>query len=249
MTDSAKPEFPEWRSLWRESISLRRAEGDAPVVASAAGDPPLPPEAEWPRGGDDVPLEHLMTLRLSALPRIGIDLPDRGLLLFFIDVEYEEPEVLYFEDSAGLRLRDRPEDAEGAPRDRIDLMAVLEPTWPGPDHPYLGGFPKSYFKGFHGVIAELDLPEPPSEGDHRIGGYHAFGAQYDFPCAPGSTIPDLPGTPDPEALELPILLARMGYDPDAGMHWGDCGSAEWTISRDDLAARRFEQVEFSWSCY
>jgi len=34
MTDSVKREFPEWRSPWRESISLRRAEGDAPVVAS-----------------------------------------------------------------------------------------------------------------------------------------------------------------------------------------------------------------------
>ncbi|MEU5154706.1 DUF1963 domain-containing protein [Glycomyces sp. NPDC021274] len=33
------------------------------------------------------------------------------------------------------------------------------------------------------------------------------------------------------------------------MGWGDCGSAEWVISRDDLAARRFDRVEFSWSCH
>jgi hypothetical protein len=247
MTDEHR--FADWRALWRESIGLRRGDGESPVVASAAGNPLLPPGTEWPRGSDGVPLEHLMTLHLSALPRIGIDLPDRGALLFFVDAVYEEPEVLYFEDTAGLRPRDCPEDVDWAPRDRIDLTAVVEPTWPGLDHPYLSGFPKGYFKGFHEMIAELDHLEPPNEGDHRIGGYHAFGTQYDFPCSPTSTIPDLPGAPDSGSLDLPILLARMDYDPDAGMHWGDCGSAEWTISRDDLAARRFDEVEFSWSCY
>ncbi|MFG3338333.1 DUF1963 domain-containing protein [Glycomyces sp. NPDC048151] len=242
--------FDEWRALWRDSIALRRADGRSPVVASVAGRPALPPEVEWPRDEYERPLQYLMALDLAALPRIGIDLPGKGALLFFIDDEHEAPVVMHFEDTGGHQLRDCPEDFERTTRERIDLMAVIEPSRPGSDHPYLTAWPEGHFAGLDKVLAtEIDHPEPPNEGDHRIGGHHAFGIQYDFPCAPTSTLPDLPGTPDPEALDLPILLARMDYDPDAGMGWGDCGSAEWTIGRDDLAARRFDRVEFSWSCY
>lgn len=242
--------FEQWRALWRDSIGLRRADGRSAVVASVAGRPALSPEAEWPLDEYGAPKQYLMTLDLAALPRIGIDLPDRGVLVFFIDTEYEEPEVLCFEDVAALRPRECPVDDGWPLRERIDLMAVVEPSRPGPDHPYLSGVPKGHFKGLGRILAtEIDDPEPPHYGDHRIGGYYAFGTQYDFPCAPASAVPDLPGAPDPAALDLPILLVRMDYDPDAGMPWGDCGRSEWVISRDDLAARRFDRAEFSWSCH
>lgn len=242
--------FDEWRALWRDSIALRRAAGNSPVVASVAGRPALPPEVEWPRDEFGGALQYLMALDLAVLPRIGIDLPDEGALLFFIDDEHEAPVVMFFEDTAEHRPRDYPEDFEWTPPGRIDLTAVVEPSRPGVDHPYLAAWPKDHFEGLDKFLAtEIDASEPPNEGDHRIGGHHAVGIQYDFPCAPTSAIPDLPGTLSPEALDLPILLVRMDYDPDAGMGWGDCGSAEWTISRDDLANRRFDKVEFSWSCY
>ncbi|MDA1362642.1 YwqG family protein [Glycomyces luteolus] len=239
----------EWQALWRDSIGLRRADG-RPVVASVAGRPALPPEVAWPRDESGSPKDYLMTLDLSALPRIGIDLPDSGVLLFFLDTEFAEPEVMYFEDTAGLQDRQCPEDLGFVPPGRIDLAAVVEPTRPAEDHPYLSGRPAGYYRGLAKMLAtEIDHPEPPTCGDHRIGGHYAFSAQYDFPCAPTSEIPDLPGTPGPEALDLPILLVRMDFDPDAGMVWGDCGTSEWSISRDDLAARRFDRVEFSWSCH
>ena len=242
--------FAEWRALWRDSIGLRRADGRSPVVGSLAGRPALAPDAEWPRDEYGTPKQYLMTLDLAALPRIGIDLPDRGVLVFFIDDEFEAPDVLFFEDAAGLEARDWPEELDWTAPERIEVMAVVEPSQPGSDHPYLSGVPKGHFKGLGRVIAtEIDHPVPPNYGDHRIGGYYAFGTQYDFPCAPASEVPDLPGTPDPEVLDLPILLVRMDYDPDAGMVWGDCGSSEWVIGRDDLAARRFDRVEFSWSCH
>jgi hypothetical protein len=240
----------EWRALWRDSIALRRADGLSPVAASVAGRPALPPELEWPRDGFGGPKDYLMTLDLSVLPRIGIDLPGRGVLLFFLDAEFEEPEVLYFEDTAGLQARECPPGSVSRPRERIDLKAVVETTRPAEDHPYLSGRPEGYYRGLGKILAtEIDHPEPPIEGDHRIGGHYAVSAQYDFPCAPTSEIPDLPGSPDPEALSLPVLLMRMDSDSDAGMVWGDCGTSEWTISREDLAARRFDEVECSWSCY
>jgi hypothetical protein len=236
----------EWRALWRDSIGLRRVDGGSPVAASVAGRPSLPADAEWPLDGDGNPKQYLMAYDLAALPRIGIDLPDRGVLQFYIDTEYEDPTVLYFEDTTGLQLRDAPVD-EGW--DRIDLMAVAEPTWPGEDHPYLSGRPKDHYKAIRKALMDFDHPATPGQGDHRIGGYYAVSAQGEFPCAPTSQVPDLPGTPDAAAFGLPILLARMDYDPDAGMPWGDCGTSEWTIGREDLAARRFDRVEFSWSCY
>ncbi|MBO3735856.1 DUF1963 domain-containing protein [Glycomyces niveus] len=104
-------------------------------------------------------------------------------------------------------------------------------------------------KAIRKALMDFDHPATPGQGDHRIGGYYAVSAQGEFPCAPTSQVPDLPGTPDAVAFGLPILLARMDYDPDAGMPWGDCGTSEWTIGREDLAAHRFDRVEFSWSCY
>ena len=205
---------------------------------------------EWPRDGEGQPKQYLMSLDPGALPRIGIDLPEHGALLFFLDEEFEEPEVMFFEDTTGLQTRDYPEDFDWTPPERIDLMAVVEPSRPGEDHPYLSGRPKDHYRGIGTMLAEeFDDAERPNEGDHRIGGHYAVSVQGSFPCAPTSELPDLPGTPDPEALDLPILLVRMDYDPDAGMGWGDCGTSEWVISRDDLAARRFDRIQFSWSCY
>lgn len=239
----------EWRALWRDSIGLRRADGGSPVVASVAGKPSLPADIEWPRDGDGNPKQYLMAYDLAALPRIGIDLPDCGALLFFIDAEYEDPTVLFFEDTAGCHPRDPRENDDWPPCERIDLAAVVEPTWPGEDHPYLSGRPSGHFKAIRKAISEFDYPDTPGQGDHRIGGYYAVSAQGEFPCAPTSEVPDLPSTLDAEAFALPILLARMDYDPDAGMPWGDCGTSEWTITREDLASRRFDRVEFSWSCH
>lgn len=253
----------QWASLRRESIALRHAPPGAPAVGYVAGEPELPEDFAWPLDGRDRPLEHLLTLDLAALPRIGIDLPEEGRLLFFVDDEYEEPELVFLERTARLRARPYPEAFPHRPEARIALTAVVEPAWPAVHHPYLSGLPRGYFDG----VADWDAqPEPPGAADHRIGGYHAVGAQYDFPCAPGSAIPELLHAPDGEAkededpvdwlhvpvedpLDLPILLAKLDYDPDAGMSWGDCGSSEWTIGREDLAARRFDKVEFSWSCH
>lgn len=262
-TDSERAR--EWAALRRESIALRHAPPGAAEVGYVAGEPELPEDFDWPLDGAGQPLEHVMTLDLAALPRIGIDLPEQGRLLFFVDGEYEEPEVLHFERTARLQARPYPESFPYRPEARIALTAVVEPSWPAADHPYLSGLPRGYFDG----VADWDAaPEPPGAADHRIGGYRAVGVQYDFPCAPGSDLPVLPtasegaeGKADDEEpfeplrppmedpFDLPILLAKLDYDPDAGMGWGDCGSSEWVIRREDLAARRFDKVEFSWSCY
>ncbi|THV30158.1 DUF1963 domain-containing protein [Glycomyces paridis] len=234
----------DWAALRREYISLRHKDKDStgPTVGHVAGEPELPDSLAWPTDSHDRPMQHLMTLDLAALPRVGLDLPASGRLVFFLDEEYAEPSILFFDDPAALRPRAYPESFRWVPDARIDLVAATEPCWPEGDHPYLARFPKGHFDG----VPREDPPEPLLVADHRIGGYTGVGVQYDFDCAPDSTLPEGLGA---EAENLPILLAQLDYDPDAGMGWGDCGNAHWSISRPDLAARRFDAAEFSWSCH
>ncbi|MDK8891437.1 YwqG family protein [Corynebacterium macclintockiae] len=44
-----------------------------------------------------------------------------------------------------------------------------------------------------------------------------------------------------------IVLATI--DQDSSCQWGDCGVANFYIHPDDLAARNFDRVVFSWDCF
>ena len=46
-----------------------------------------------------------------------------------------------------------------------------------------------------------------------------------------------------------VLLFQMDSDDNADMMWGDLGTLYFTIKKDDLAARRFDRVWFSWQCH
>jgi uncharacterized protein YwqG len=43
-----------------------------------------------------------------------------------------------------------------------------------------------------------------------------------------------------------VLLLQL--DSDAHIMWGDCGVANWFIRREDLIARQFNRILFTWDC-
>ena len=45
------------------------------------------------------------------------------------------------------------------------------------------------------------------------------------------------------------LLFQMDSDDNADMMWGDLGTLYFVIKKDDLAARRFDRIWFSWQCH
>lgn len=242
----------QWDALAQPSIRLAHAKDGDRIVGYLGGDPELPAGTPWPKDPNGDSLQLYLTVFLSELPRTGhgLDLPDRGRLLFMLDFEADYPTVIYVEDDTDLVRCPIPEDLGPGDDDRLDVTAVVDGTFPDRHHTYLRRLPESYFLEIDDPeIREADRPY----GMHRIGGY-GEAVQYEPDFAPSARLPrleelDLPGGIDPGASELPIMLAQIDTDHEANLIWGDCGNSHWFIGREDLAARRFDKVEMGWSCY
>lgn len=235
----------EWAALAQPSIRLRHAGDGDPVVGHLAGSPRLPDRMPWPGADAGVPMTLLLTLDLAALPRTGLDLPDAGRLLFFSDGSGSGAGAVRYVP-AGTGASPRPTPAGlGANAGPVAVTAAVETTVPAENHPYLSGVPHGYFDAVAGFDAADSAIEVPT---HRIGGY-GDAVQYEADFAPSSRIPPLPGDPDGDALDRPIMLAQIDTDYDAQIGWGDLGNSHWVIERGDLAARRFDRTDMFWSCF
>ena len=73
-----------------------------------------------------------------------------------------------------------------------------------------------------------------SSTGHKIGGY-AFFTQYD------------PRMQD-EYKDYEYLLLQLDSDDSIDMLWGDCGVANFFITKDDLKRRDFSKVLYTWDC-
>lgn len=258
-----------WISLLRPGIQLKPASGDDPVVAHFGGDPLMHPDEPWP----EVPyavLSHLLTIDLARFPGAGLDLPTAGLLTFFAVSSGEMAgAVRYYPSTAELVVCQGPEEAREFPFERVALTAVERWTVPDPNHPYL-----RHVQDLIDIHEEENWPEEgtpeydvfmdtppvfeneeyldattPSSPSHLIGGY-GRDVQYsaDFaPTAKPVAVPTENGLV--EDTELRVLLAQIDSDRTGDIQWGDFGTALWTISREDLAARRFENAEHFWNCH
>lgn len=65
-------------------------------------------------------------------------------------------------------------------------------------------------------------------GGSKLGGY-AYFTQRDF-------------------RDDPNLILLFQIDTDDNLMWGDAGIANWFITKEDLLARNFDNVVFSWDC-
>jgi hypothetical protein len=257
------PEMAEqWISLLRPGIRLSHAgEGD-PVVGHLGGDPPLSPDEPWPEV-DGRPLNHLLTLELAVLPRIDLDLPERGRLSFYCEGSSGESGLVrYQSEETTPPPRPTPAEISSHALTHVDVTAALFATAPDGGHSYLNhlvedepaeGTPEyeAYLEreepieayGFRDEVASAEIPT------HLIGGY-GMDVQYTADYAPVSTPMTVPGPEGPIVdTELPVMLAQIDTDHAAGIGWGDMGTSLWVIDRADLAARRFDAVRFHWNCH
>ena len=208
----------------------------------------------WPTAKHGESLTHLMSLDLAKLPDTGLGLPTSGLLQFFyFAAEQSDGLVRFHASTVDLVTQTEPDIRHTA----VPLAASVELTAPhGYDHPYVAWLqnvtddlpededPPIYTDEWRAAVGEAIPPRY-----HLLGGY-GIDVQYSADFAPGAT-PVMVRTDDglePET-ELPVLLAQIDTDLDAGIGWGDMGISHWTLSREDLVARRFDRVELDWSCY
>ncbi|MEU2085141.1 DUF1963 domain-containing protein [Streptomyces albus] len=236
------PDVNRWLKLARPMLRTAPG-GSGPVVGRLGGPLMLPPDVPTPvRYGREQQL--IMSLDLSAVPDGATDLalPPDGTLLLFANPNLEEdwlvggavyvPAGTPVEERASspsyeVYAYDSPEELDALLRGIGDLRlapGVSLPSTP-PDDEMLARHPCAE------TLRKIWDDQTDGGGEWQVGGYAANFDDYGDPVA-GSAIPE-EGEPfsDPEDW---LLLAQWAGFPMAILYW--------TITRQDLAARRFDRV-------
>ncbi|MEU4981579.1 DUF1963 domain-containing protein [Streptomyces sp. NPDC021969] len=243
------PDVDRWLGLARPM--LRAApDGSGPVVGRLGGPLMLPADVPTPglryeSAGEEVRADHqlILTLDLSAVPDGATDvpLPPDGTLLLFVNADLEPDPAggaVYVPAGAPVEEResspdyevyeyDSPEALDAELREIGDLRlvpGVSLPTTP-PDAETLARHPHAE------TLREVWSDRTDGGGDWQLGGHAANFDDYGDPVA-GSADPDEEAhLADPDAW---VLLAQWAGFPMSMLYW--------TITRQDLAARRFDRV-------
>lgn len=248
--------------------------GDSTPIGESklGGRPDLPEEVPWPTT-DGWPLCFVGQVNLAAMPPLSGEtegLPDDGVMSFFYDLErfpsgYEPSDrgggaVLYTPAGAPLGRRAFPADLAafywfGV----VALTASVELTLPSVASVLPAGEVLSDEESttlWNIEMNAMDNFEPV----HHLGGYEQpvqHGHVQARMCQFASNGVALYGGETDEArlrdLEPGVqdwrLLAQFDSDDAAGMTWGDAGRLYFWIRREDLAARRFDDVWVITQCH
>jgi uncharacterized protein (TIGR02996 family) len=218
--------------------STRAAEAKLDVGASKfGGGPDMPRETKWPMFRDE-PLAFLAQFNFADLSASLTcrELPNAGVLSVFYAAEGEVFDnadrggwrVFHFPDVKDLARRHAPE-TQFKPC-RLTFTETL--TVPERDSPWekdlgFGDDEGAEVRYREGVIAGMD-----SAGGlgHRLLGY---------PCVLQN---------DVLARKTNRHLLTIDSDDKPGWMWGDAGLLYFTISNQNLKARRFDRVRFEMQC-
>lgn len=224
------------------------------------------------------PLSFVAQFDCAELARYDAErlLPDHGVLSFFYEMDSMrwgfDPKdkgcarVYWFEDSAALEEADFPDDLEEDYR--FPALAVkmrAEPSLPGWED-FTAIYPEEADCGDEGdefftVRAELG-DDDPDERSKLLGWADAIQGSMPAECELvtsgyylGGGWDEIPKNEVEEAEKeapdkwLPLFQLDTVADGDFELMFCDCGRLYFYITRDDLAARRFENVWLILQCY
>lgn len=241
------------------------ADDELPLGASRfGGRPDLPPQVAWPRrDGAGAPLSFLAQLDLASVPDPTGLLPAAGWLLFFYDA-VEQPwgfdprhrgaaRVLHVDDErASLRRTDPPPDlareaifapaavvtelAGTLPQLEVDLGFALAP---GDLEAYHALLQEHFFGPAHGRWHRLLGWPIQIQNDMRL---ECQLASHGIDCGAGPYGHDDARELEAGAGDWMLLLQVDSEEEGPGWMWGDAGCVYFWIRRQDLVARRFEDV-------
>ncbi|MDQ0384523.1 hypothetical protein J2S54_001343 [Streptomyces sp. DSM 42143] len=243
------PDVNRWLGLARPM--LRTApDGSGPVVGRLGGPLMLPPDFPTPgdsngSAGEEYELHHqlILTLDLSAVPDGATDLPlpPDGTLLLFVNADLEPwPAGGAVYVPAGVPVEEResspdyeiyeydsPEELDAELRGVGELRLVPGVSLPStpPDDETLARHPHAE------TLRDVWSDRIDGGGDWQLGGHAA----------------DFDGYGDPVAVAAYAAAGDRGTDPDDWVllaQWVGFPMSilYWTITRQDLAARRFDRV-------
>lgn len=264
-----------WIGLLRPAFHLRALDSGDSVAAYLGGEPLLPKDVEWPVWEGHGPLSFVGAVDCGEVPagELDIPLPESGQLLFFYfdglgdsAVTYTDPQsvangtrVIYVPADAEIAPRSAPEGA--APYPRLLLAGKVIATAPDNENAAL----LAAFGDPNDPAGYCDFPTTDPNGTgfweamtayrrdhlphHQVGGYAlpvqgAVEREGALAVQPGEDEPAVAASRQ-LAAQL-VLLAQIDSDSRSGMNWSDAGRLYWMITRDDLAAGRFDKATFTW---
>lgn len=226
-----------------------------PWNSKFGGQPYLPKGNQFPTNSSGEHLFFLAQINFAEIPAIP-PFPEKGILQFYIfdDGQYgqdskdvfrqENFKVLYFpiieEDESLLQtdfsfLREYGENLPVYPENSYGItFEKRNEIVPVSDHQFARLLSADFFDQFgesKWEIMNVYKEEVSAEG-HKIGGYAHFSQE------------------DPRNLESPMLLLfQMDTDMEIESMWGDMGTANFFISKEDLEKRDFSRVMYHWDCH
>lgn len=209
-----------------------------PWESKLGGCPYLEDIAQYPVGKTGKPMMFLAQINLGEMPPLP-DFPQEGLLQFYV----EDDELYGLDYDCVVRYIPKYITDESALVNENPYCEDYEDNLPFTDdckitfeqqEMYLGLDCPEFEEKFKDVSEkETDaLFDLCHAADSRIGGYPLF-VQY---------------PPAYYNSKDYVLLLQLDLDDTSGLMFGDSGNCNFLISRKDLLAGNFSQVEYDWQC-
>ena len=225
-------------SIKPSNLIVFTLEDTKPWESKLGGCPYLEDIGQYPMGGNGSPMMFLAQINLGEMPPLP-DFPREGLLQFFV-----ENDDCYGLDSAcvvkyiptyatdeSMLVSENPyceEYEDNLPfTDNCKITFERQEVYVGSDCP-------EFEEKFNDVSEkEMDaLYDLCEASDSRVGGYPYF-----VQCAPAYY----------NSAEY-VLLLQLDVDDTSGIMFGDAGNCTFLISREELLAKNFSNVEYNWQC-
>lgn len=232
---------------------------DAPH-SCIGGRPSLPVGMDWPADETGKPMIFLAQINFAEMPPLA-GYPDRGLLSFFVMDDDLNGSQFPSVGDKGFQVHffDDPDTLVRAPFPEVTWEFVpMSDLLVQEGRPLTGATATGPLSANSYQVSELTrdwYPNCPNDlwdafGDRLVQTKPSpfyFGGHPDFVQ---QDIRHPGGNPDYTAYSE--VLFQMGYlhskDRKIEVCWGDAGEACFLITKDDLAARRFDRVIYSWDC-
>lgn len=244
------------------TIRIKPSEAAEPLpvtVSKFGGVPYLPAGVEAPTDSDGVPMGMVAQINCTELPENPI-YPPTGMVQFWVStnvcwgIDKEENHRVIYYPQLGEANPDAVATWEDHERDfwwPIKSECALEFTTPGREifapndsinHPLLEKWNQAYPEQAITSLDDFDVYVEEIEDFTGSGNYSRLGGLPDF-------IQGDPRRAEPENSDIRRRTVNLlTINSNIGVLWGDCGTANWVIAPDRLAARDFSQVFYEWSC-
>lgn len=239
------------------------------TATKIGGNPYWPKNKEWPMSSDNKPLICLCQLNLSELPNIS-ELPKSGILQFFvIDGEWDSTgagpnvKVIHHMDIVNKDeiLTEIPRSTCSGKENDYPIEGVYFPTAKLEKMPITIAdykFHKTLVSIFNKIF---DVNMEERSAAWNIDEYSTNRKKVDelfwkYFAGKGSDYAGCRVCGHPYFTQYDIREANPSFDTlllqldsEAGMMWGDCGVANFFISKSNLSNEKFENnVFYTWDC-